>query len=129
MENKDVGLKIRAIRETKKISQSKLGERIGKSESTIGNYENGIIDIPCSALLKLAEALGCEPEEFLGAKMDDFNPIAELRIYTQEDRQNVAGILVKNGYTVRQIKVPREKGKSNYLCLQVKMEDSNLESQ
>jgi len=129
MDSNCIGVNIKRIREEKRLSQSKVGELIGKSESTIGNYENGIIDIPCSALLKLAEALECEPEVFLGAKVDDFNPIAELRIYTQEDRQNVAGILVKNGYTVRQIKVPREKGKSNYLCLQVKMEDSNLESQ
>lgn len=129
MENKDVGLKIRAMREAKKISQSKLGELIGKSESTVGNYENGIIDIPCSVLLKLATALECQPEEFFGAKGDDFNPVAELRIYTLEDRQSVAGILVKNGYTVRQIKVPREKGKSNYLCLQAKIEDTSLESQ
>jgi len=129
MNDKDIGMRIKKIREERKLSQSKVGELIGKSESTIGNYENGIIDISCSVLLKLAEVLECEPEEFFGAKVDNFNPIAELRIYMQEDRQNVAGILVKNGYTVRQIKVPREKGKSNYLCLQVKMEESSLESQ
>lgn len=129
MEIQDIGLNIKAIREKRKISQSRLGEMIGKSESTIGNYENGNIDIPCSALLKLAEALECELEELFGIKKDGFNPMAELRVYTQEDRQNMAGILVKNGYTVRQIKVPRGKGKSNYLCLQVKLEDASLESQ
>ena len=77
----------------------------------------------------MAKVLECGPEEFFGVKHDDFNPLAELRIYTQEDRQAVSGILVKNGYTVRQIKVPREKGKSNYLCLQAKLEESSLESQ
>jgi len=129
MDSNCIGVNIKRVRKEKRLSQSKVGELIGKSESTIGNYENGIIDIPCSVLLNMAEALECEPEVFLGAKVDDFNPIAELRIYTQEDRQIVAGILVKNGYTVRQIKVPREKGKSNYLCLQVKLEESSLESQ
>lgn len=89
----------------------------------------GATDIPCSALLDIARALNCQPEEFFGVTHDGFNPIAELRIYTQEDRQMVSGILVKNGYTVRQIKVPREKGKSNYLCLQAKLEESSLESQ
>ena len=73
--------------------------------------------------------MGIGPEELFGVKQDKFNPVAELRIYTQEDRQMVSGILVKNGYTVRQIKVPREKGKSNYLCLQAKLEESSLESQ
>ncbi len=129
MDSKSIGLNIKRIREDRKISQKKLGELVGKSESAVGNYETGSTDIPCSALLSMAEVLECGPEEFFGVKHDDFNPLAELRIYTQEDRQAVSGILVKNGYTVRQIKVPREKGKSNYLCLQAKLEESSLESQ
>ena len=129
MDSKDVGKYIKAIREEKKISQRKLAEMIGRGESTIGNYETGTTDIPCSVILDMARVLGVGPEEFFGVSQDSFNPLAELRIYTQEDRQIVSGILVKNGYTVRQIKVPREKGKSNYLCLQAKLEESSLESQ
>lgn len=129
MDGNSVGKNIKRIREDRKFSQKKLGELIGKGESAIGNYETGSTDIPCSALLNMADALGCGVEEFFGAMRDNFNPIAELRVYTQEDRQVVSGILVKNGYTVRQIKVPREKGKSNYLCLQAKLEDASLESQ
>lgn len=129
MDSSSIARNIKRIREERKISQKRLGELIGKSESAIGNYETGSTDIPCSALLSMADALECGPEEFFGAKCDNFNPAAELRVYTQEDRQAVAGILVKNGYTVRQIKVPREKGKSNYLCLQAKLEDTSLESQ
>ena len=52
MDSKDVGKYIKAIREEKKISQRKLAEMIGRGESTIGNYETGATDIPCSALLK-----------------------------------------------------------------------------
>lgn len=129
MDSSSVGKHIKEIRERNKVSQKRLGEMIGKGESTIGNYETGATDIPCSVLLDLAKALQCGPEEFFGVVRDKFNPVAELRIYTQEDRQTVSGILVKNGYTVRQIKVPREKGKSNYLCLQAKLEESSLESQ
>lgn len=129
MDSKDVGKYIKIIREKKKVSQRKLAEITGRGESTIENYENGAIDIPCSALLDIAQALEVGPGELLGVKQDKFNPVAEIRIYTQEDRQVVSGILVKNGYTVRQIKVPREKGKSNYLCLQVKLEENSLESQ
>ena len=50
MDSKDVGKYIKAIREEKKISQRKLAEMIGRGESTIGNYETGATDIPCSAL-------------------------------------------------------------------------------
>lgn len=129
MNNNDVGKNIKNIREHRKISQKRLAELTGRGESAISNYENGATEIPCSALLDIAKALECGPEEFFGVQRDNFNPIAELRIYTLEDRQEVAGILVKNGYTVRQIKVPREKGKSNYFCIQAKLEESSLESQ
>lgn len=129
MDSNSIARNIKRIREELKISQKRLGELIGKSESAIGNYETGSTNIPCFALLSMADALECGLEEFFGTKCDNFNPVAELRIYTQEDRQFVAGVLVKNGYTVRQIKVPREKGKSNYLCLQAKLEDASLESQ
>lgn len=129
MDVKSVGQNIKEIREKKKITQKRLAELSGRGESAISNYESGATDIPCSALLDIARALNCQPEEFFGVTHDGFNPIAELRIYTQEDRKMVSGILVMNGYTVRQIKVPREKGKSNYLCLQAKLEESSLESQ
>lgn len=95
MDSKSIGLNIKRIREERKISQKKLGELVGKSESAVGNYETGSTDIPCSVLLSMAEVLECGPEEFFGVKHDDFNPLAELRIYTQEDRQAVSGILVK----------------------------------
>lgn len=129
MNNNDVGKNIKNIRERRKLSQKRLAELTGRGESAISNYENGVTEIPCSALLDIAKALECGPEEFFGVQNDNFNPVAELRIYTLEDRQEVAGILVKNGYTVRQIKVPREKGKSNYFCIQAKLEESSLESQ
>lgn len=129
MNNNDVGKNIKNIREQRKLSQKRLAELTGRGESAISNYENGVTEIPCSALLDIANALECGPEEFFGVQSDNFNPVAELRIYTLEDRQEVAGILVKNGYTVRQIKVPREKGKSNYFCIQAKLEESSLESQ
>lgn len=129
MNNNDVGKNIKNIRERRKLSQKRLAELTGRGESAISNYENGVTEIPCSALLDIAKALECGPEEFFGVQSDNFNPVAELRIYTLEDRQEVAGILVKNGYTVRQIKVPREKGKSNYFYIQAKLEESSLESQ
>ena len=129
MDSKDVGKYIKVIREEKKISQRKLAEMTGRGESAIGNYETGATDIPCSALLDIAQALEVGPEALFGVESDQFNPVAELRIYTQEDRQTVSGILVKNGYTVRQIKIPKEKGKSNYFCIQAKLEESSLESQ
>ena len=77
MDSKDVGKYIKAIREEKKISQRKLAEMIGRGESTIGNYETGATDIPCSVILDMARVLGVGPEEFFGVSQDSFNPLME----------------------------------------------------
>lgn len=61
-----VGRNVRTIRESRNVSQKELGELIGKSASTVGDYEAGNIDIPCTAILSIAEALKCGPEEFFG---------------------------------------------------------------
>ena len=53
----------------------------------------------------------------------------ELRIYNQQDRLEVASILIKNGYTVSQTK--RQKtptGKTVDYFLLVTMEDSNADT-
>lgn len=52
--------------------------------------------------------------------------IAKLKIYNQDDRMTVASILVKNGYTISQIKEKRtETGKSvDYLIRVVEDEDN-----
>lgn len=80
MDVKSVGQNIKEIREKKKITQKRLAELSGRGESAISNYESGATDIPCSALLNIARALNCQPEEFFGVTHDGFNPIAELRI-------------------------------------------------
>lgn len=82
MDSKDVGKYIKAIREEKKISQRKLAEMIGRGESTIGNYETGATDIPCSALLDIAQQQRRLPLRFtlICQRLDD------LRISGQCER-------------------------------------------
>jgi hypothetical protein len=53
----------------------------------------------------------------------------ELRIYNQQDRLDVAGILIKNGYTVSQRKERRTPtGKTYDYYLQVKEEAENADT-
>lgn len=96
---------IKKFREQAGLTQKALGALIGKGESAIQGYEAGKTDIPLSSLAAIAEALkvrlgeladGKEPQEAATA------PSMELRIYIQEERLNVASILVKNGYKVSQ---------------------------
>ena len=53
----------------------------------------------------------------------------ELKIYSQEDRLNVAQILIKNGYTVSQFKRNRSPtGKSVDYFLKVTADEENAET-
>ncbi len=131
MQLKEIGCLIREYRRKADKTQKEVGDAIGRSESVVGDYENGKIDIPASVLLKIAEALDVQPAKILGARdpEDDFKPDATLRIFTQEDRKTVAGILTMNGYTVRQVKIQRENKKSSWYCINAMLDDSNMGSQ
>ncbi len=53
--------------------------------------------------------------------MEDVKQPVQLRIYSQEDRLNVAQILIKNGYQVNQAKKKRsESGKTVDYYLEVR---------
>jgi len=58
------------------------------------------------------------------------NPVMELKIFSLEDRLNVAQILIKNGYTVSQGKRARTPtGKTMDYFLKVQADADNMESQ
>ena len=129
MDRMDVAKKIAEVRLEKGYTQKEVADKIGKSETTVGNYETGKIDIPLSALLDIAETLEIEPAVLVGADLDDFGADITIRAYREEDRRTLIAILGMNGYTVRQIKVAREGKRSSWYCIQAKIEEGNLMSQ
>ncbi len=62
---KKIGLKIKALREKRGISQSVLGEAIGVSYQQVQKYENGITPITVERLQQIGAALGISPSDFL----------------------------------------------------------------
>lgn len=103
----EVGKNIRSIRQKMGISQKELGAKIGKSESQVGAYENATTTIPLDIIFKVAEAAKIMPQDVisLSEKREEKHTWdAELRIYNQDDRMAVIGILAKNGYDVGQHK-------------------------
>lgn len=49
-----------------------------------------------------------------------------IKIYNQQDRQDVAQILIKNGYTVSQVKKKRtETGKTVDYYLKIRLDEEN----
>jgi len=52
-----IGNVIKILRKESKLTQKQLGERIGKTESSIQKYEKGLVEIPNSVIEKIAEVL------------------------------------------------------------------------
>ena len=127
----DVGKNIRLCRTEKGMTMDDLGKAIGKSPSTIADYEKGRVDIPVSSILKISEILEVHPAQIFGMQKvnGEFEPDATLRVFNAEDRRTIAGILVMNGYTVRHVKVAREGKRSSWYCIQAMLEEDNLGSQ
>ncbi|MGN0400003.1 MAG: helix-turn-helix domain-containing protein [Blautia sp.] len=129
MDKTDVAKKIAELRIRNGLTQKEIADRIGKSETTVGNYETGKIDIPLSSMLDIADALEVEPAVLVGGDQDNFGAEITIRAYREEDRRTLISILGMNGYTVRHVKIAREGKKSSWYCIQAKLEEGNVMSQ
>ena len=107
MDKMKISQKIAELRIKRGLTAKGVGGKIGKSETTILNYEAGKIDIPLSSLLGIAEVLEVEPAVLVGGEEDEFGAEITIRAYREEDRRTLISILGMNGYTTRQIKVAR----------------------
>lgn len=58
-----VGEKIKYYRKSKNLTQKQLGQKIGKSDNTISNYEKGIAAPSQDALFSLAAALDIKVDD------------------------------------------------------------------
>lgn len=80
---RQVGTKVRHYRERAGLTQTELGELIGKSLETIGRIERGSSAPSLELLEKLAEALKVDPRDLLGtgnypARSRKTDPLARL---------------------------------------------------
>lgn len=60
-----LGARVRARRIELRLSQERLGQRIGKLGNEIGKIERGEKDTAVSTVVRLAEALGLDPGELV----------------------------------------------------------------
>lgn len=61
-----IGLKIKEKRKQKKLTQQQLADLIYKTESSIRKYEKGLVEIPNSVLLQIANVLNIELFDLIG---------------------------------------------------------------
>ena len=58
-------MNFRRLREKAKLSQTKMGEKLGVSQSTVAMWETGENMPRTSMLIKIAEVLNCTIDELL----------------------------------------------------------------
>lgn len=90
---------LKKIRKSKKITQKKLGELIGKSERTIQNYESGTIIFNTDMISKLTTALDISWNDLVGTE-NNSNNIIDLRSsvmnkYSLESFGDIINVLFK----------------------------------
>jgi repressor LexA len=62
----DIGLKIKAARQAKGMTQEELGDILGVQKSAIAKYENGrVVNIKRSTLKKISDVLDIPPFELV----------------------------------------------------------------
>ena len=63
--------KMKELRRKAALTQKDLAELMGVTQSAVSAWETGINDPCLKKLLKLAEILGCRPEDFIGSETTD----------------------------------------------------------
>lgn len=77
----NIGKNIRYLRKNKKLSQSKLGEMLSKSESTIQMWETGFRSPTMGSVQKLSEIFDIDINELINSDIE--NNINDEDIYSQ----------------------------------------------
>ena len=70
MEIFDFGLRLRELREKKRLSQQQLADWLGLTRPSISNYENNTQTPPADTLVRLADIYGVSVDYLLGVKND-----------------------------------------------------------
>lgn len=89
-EKRQIGQKIRAVREEKKMTQSQFSEKLDVSMQTISNWESGKSSPDAAALIRMAKKCHISLDRFAGLEMPPID--MQLKVREQEIdqlRQNV----------------------------------------
>lgn len=69
-EDKEIGLRIKKVREALEISQMKLAEAVGVSFQQIQKYESGMNKVSIEKLKKISKALNAPLTYFIGVEKE-----------------------------------------------------------
>ncbi|GFO55579.1 DNA-binding protein [Geomonas sp. Red276] len=91
--SKEIGLKIKILRQQAGLSQEKLAEMVGVTFQQVQKYENGQTSLSVSRLQLIAEALKVSVTEFFNGETSEYH----VRLTVEEEELLQAFRRVKNG--------------------------------
>ena len=65
MTNRDIGARVAALRQVRRLTTTQLAERVGISQAQISRLENGLQGFRSTTLFSIAKALGKPPFYFM----------------------------------------------------------------
>ncbi|MBQ3131159.1 MAG: helix-turn-helix transcriptional regulator [Clostridia bacterium] len=86
----DFGIRLKTLREAKKLNQSQLAERMGITKSMISAYENSIRMPSYGVLIKFAGLFGVSVDYLLGVDRGEVINVAGL---TERQREIIAELI------------------------------------
>ena len=78
------GDRIAAARKAAGVTQLQLAERIGKTKSSIANYESGFREPDSETICAIAQALGVTPQSLEDWRMDSVQDVLEVLFRMEE---------------------------------------------
>ena len=79
MDTKAIGRRLRQIRDRRALSQTKLAQKVGITQTLVSDYETGRLRLNAGLLVKFARALRVSADEILGLKETKQNGSVDRR--------------------------------------------------
>ena len=96
----ETGEKIRALRESRDMSQEQLAELVGVSKNSISRYETGTADMKSSVLFEISKVLDTTPNNLAADKYGFHNEIAvdltDIIEGLGEEKQRIIYLTIKS---------------------------------
>jgi transcriptional regulator with XRE-family HTH domain len=84
---KDVGARLRRLREARDLSQAKLAQRLGATQSNVSEMERGIRTVTANLAVKLAKELRASIDEILvGNGASEKTPLKSVKLLRRVQR-------------------------------------------
>jgi len=114
LDYKDIGGRIQVLRTERRISQEKLGEKVGVGTSHISHIETGKTVPSLEVFVDIINALDCSADELLCIEVEKARPIydswitEQLADCTREEIKLITELILTTKAALRRLKTLKE---------------------